>query len=96
MQKLQIIPTTEQTRLWESCTGTQFSMPLHTDTDTVSVNCPRCIRTLIVPWVNNVNTGFGQQGFTATCAHCAMALTRESLSVARFLGDLVPSKSILA
>jgi len=97
VDKLEIVPTTEQTTLWESCTGTQFTISMHTDTsDTIDINCPGCLSTLSVSWTNSTNTGFGQIGFSNICTHCAMAVTRESLCVARFLGDLVPAHGILA
>jgi hypothetical protein len=96
-KKFEIVPTTEQKSLWESCTGTSFVMPVHTDaSEMVEVKCPSCIRILTVPWINNTNTGFGQKEFSAACAHCATTVTRESLCVAKFLGDLVPAHPILA
>jgi ribosomal protein S27E len=95
VDKMEFIPTKDQIAHWESNTGTSFALSLG-DSETTNISCPKCFASINVPYVNNKGTGFGQSDFSVPCAECGLTVSRDSLCVGKFLGDISKPDALLA
>lgn len=82
-------PSTARLASWLGSTFTPFD-PLEAMSELreKTVACPRCQAGLLVPFIQDDGCGYAQQGFMAVCPYCSLAITKETLGVAKFARDL--------
>lgn len=86
---MELTPTAEQAKLWESSTSTPFEPPLKTlPTEVADIVCPRCLAINHIPWINNDETGVGQK-LSSVCVSCGLFVNSDTLTVGKFLRDVV-------
>ncbi|OAX31710.1 hypothetical protein K503DRAFT_811028, partial [Rhizopogon vinicolor AM-OR11-026] len=82
-------PQHERVSAWERRTQTPYDPFASTGTLTHKpINCPRCSRTIIAPFLQPDGTGYAQSNFSITC-ECAYPITKEILGLYKFVKNIV-------
>lgn len=75
-----------------------FDPPLRTDSSEFAfVVCPKCDASVQVPWVGSLDgskTGYSEPSFRAFCRNCEAPVTKERLSVAKLVKDLITASKL--
>ncbi|EPQ58878.1 hypothetical protein GLOTRDRAFT_125199 [Gloeophyllum trabeum ATCC 11539] len=82
-------PSAARIASWRDSTWTPFD-PLEAMSQLRDkpVVCPRCLAGLLVPFFQDDGCGYAQQGFKTACPYCTLAITKETLGVAKLARDL--------
>ncbi|KAF9814832.1 hypothetical protein IEO21_04884 [Rhodonia placenta] len=88
-------PGADRVSVWLAKTGTPWdALEAARHMSRRQVSCPRCSASVNTPYLTSEGTGYAQHNFCVKCSECGLFITKESLGLAKFAGDLVSDHEV--